>query len=116
MTVGDRALKRMKEIGMNQKEFSAKTGIAQSTISEWKSKRNNPTAEKIMTICSVLDVTPEWLLSGATARGKRSNKPDFYVIDKESDMGYIIESVSSMDQSQLDRLLGYMAALSETEK
>ncbi len=113
MTVSDRVFQRMKDIGMSQKEFSEKTGIAQSTISEWKSKGNNPTAEKIMPICSVLDVTPEWLLSGATVRGNRSRKPDFYVIDKESEIGQIIGEISSMDQSKLDRLIGYMEALSE---
>lgn len=113
MTVSDRVFQRMKDIGMSQKEFSEKTGIAQSTISEWKSKGNNPTAEKILPICSAIDVTPEWLLSGASVRESRSRKPDFYVIDKESEIGQIIGEISSMDQSKLDRLLGYMEALSE---
>ena len=38
MTVGDRVFLRLKEIGMSQKELSERTGIAQSTISEWKKK------------------------------------------------------------------------------
>ena len=38
MTIGDRIFERLGEIGMTQKEFSEKTGIPQSTISEWKSK------------------------------------------------------------------------------
>ena len=68
MTIGDRIFDRLKEIGMTQKEFSEKTGISQSTISEWKSKRTNPTSEKIMIICDTLKVTPEWILSGYTGQ------------------------------------------------
>ena len=48
---------------MTQKEFAELTGIKQSTISEWKKNHTNPTSDKIMSICNVLDVSPEWLLS-----------------------------------------------------
>ncbi len=74
MTISDRIFEKLNEIEMSQKTFSEKTGISQSTISEWKSKRTNPTSEKIMIICSVLSVTPEWLLSGIENTGDRGNK------------------------------------------
>ena len=64
MTISNRIFERLRQIHMSQKQFSIETGISQSTISEWKSKKTNPTSEKIMQICAVLDVTPEWLLSG----------------------------------------------------
>ena len=32
--------------GMTQKEFSEETGISQSTISDWKRKGTNPSADK----------------------------------------------------------------------
>ena len=51
-------------MNMSQKDFAIKTGIPQSTVSEWKTKKTNPTSDKIMVICHVLEVTPEWLLSG----------------------------------------------------
>ena len=54
---------------MPQKTFSEETGISQSTISEWKSKGTNPTSEKILIICKVLNVTPDWLLSGIENTG-----------------------------------------------
>ena len=47
--------------------------IQQSTISEWKKNRTNPSSDKILAICRTLDVPPEWLLSGvdpAAGRGK----------------------------------------------
>ena len=40
--------------GMTQKEFSEETGISQSTISDWKRKGTNPSADKILKICEVL--------------------------------------------------------------
>ena len=45
MTISGRVFERLREIHMTQKEFSEATGIAPSTISEWKSKRTNPTSE-----------------------------------------------------------------------
>ena len=64
MTISERIFEKLAQMGMTQKQFSESTGILQSTISEWKKKKTNPTSEKIMVICKVLDVTPEWLLSG----------------------------------------------------
>ncbi len=45
MTISDRIFERLKQINMTQKVFSEETRISQSTISEWKSKRTNPTSE-----------------------------------------------------------------------
>ena len=67
MTISDRIFERLRQLNISQKEFSEETGISQSTISEWKSKGTNPTSEKIMIICNVVNVTPEWLLSGIWA-------------------------------------------------
>ena len=112
MTISDRIFEKLRQINMSQKVFSEETGISQSTISEWKSKRTNPTSEKIMIICKVLEVTPEWLLSGIENTGGRGNNSTrWYVIDKETDMGRIISSYHDMDIRQRERSLGYMEAI-----
>ena len=36
MTISERIFEKLKGLSMSQKEFSEKTGIKQSTISEWK--------------------------------------------------------------------------------
>lgn len=113
MTISDRIFDRLKELDMSQKEFSEATGISQSTISEWKSKKTNPTSEKIMIICKVIDVTPEWLLSGAGNNGERSNNIPWYVVDRETEMGEIITEYHKMNDKQRERLLGYIAAMME---
>ena len=64
MIISERVLKVLKERNMTQVEFAKQVGIASSTISEWKKRKTNPTADKIMDICNVLKITPEQLLSG----------------------------------------------------
>ena len=113
MTIRDRIFDRMDELQMTQKEFSKRTGIAESTVSDWRKKKTNPAADKIMIICKVLDVTPEWLLSGIEEDGSRGNKADYYVIDRESDLGELMSAYSDMDLNQRNRLIGYAKALLE---
>lgn len=72
MTIRDRIFARISELEITQKEFALRTGIPETTVSDWKKKKTNPTAEKILVICKVLDVTPEWLLSGVETHGTRS--------------------------------------------
>ena len=38
MTISENIFELLKRRGMSQKEFSERTGIAQSTISDWKRK------------------------------------------------------------------------------
>ena len=54
MLISERIYQYMSEKGISQKEFSSRTGISQSTISDWKRKGTNPSADKIMIICEVL--------------------------------------------------------------
>ena len=71
MTISERIFERLEKLHMTQREFSDRTGIKPSTISEWKKNKTNPSSEKIMPICEVLDVTPDWLLSGIDAAASR---------------------------------------------
>ena len=115
MTISERVFYRLKEIGMSQKEFSEQTGIAPSTISEWKSKKTNPTSEKIMLICNVLKVTPEWLLSGAGNTGGKGNKLNLIVVDRTTEIGEVVTTYNDLDKTSRDRLLGYMKALKDNQ-
>ncbi len=116
MTISDRIFEKLNQLSMTQRVFSEETGISQSTISEWKSKKTNPSSEKILIICNVLNVTPEWLLSGIENTGTRGNNVDWYVIDKNTEMGSIIKTYHAMDEKQRERLLGYMEALMDRKQ
>ena len=113
MTISERIFIKLEELHMTEKEFSQKTGISQSAISEWKSKQTNPTADKIMVICNVLNVSPEWLLSGYEQQGNRGNKPSFIVVDKSSDLGKIATLYNKLSRDNRARLMGYMQAFAE---
>ena len=116
MLIRDRIFTKLEELNMTQKEFSHRTGIAESTISDWRKKRTNPTAEKIMIICKVLDVTPEWLLSGIQAQGDRGNPQKWIAVDVETESGQLLAAFNSMDGTSQARLLGYAEALSRMMK
>lgn len=72
MTISERILKVLKDRNMTQAEFAKQVGIATSTISEWKKRKTNPTADKIMDICNVLQITPEQLLTGKGIEMKKT--------------------------------------------
>ena len=116
MTISDRILERLKQISMTQKEFAAKAGIKESTISEWKKKGTNPSSDKILAICRALDVSPEWLLSGVDPAESRGKNQVYYVVDVNTESGILLEEFNKLDKSQRDRILGYVEALSTLQK
>lgn len=109
MIISERIFKILAEQKMSQKKFSELTGISQSTISDWKTKKTNPAADKIMVICDVLQITPYELLSGTESR--HCKDLDYIVIDKSSEEYYLVEMVKKMDVSAKNRLMGYVEAL-----
>ncbi len=111
MTASERILQLLDERGISQKDFSEKTGIPQSTISDWRKKKTNPASDKILIICKTLNVSPEWLLSGLEEDGNRSNVSDYYVIGRDSDVGELVSAYSEMEPKQRERVMGYVKAL-----
>ena len=113
-TVSDRIFELLKEKGMSQKEFAAKTGIAESTISDWKKKKTNPKADCLLSICDALEITPEQLLTG------KGIDPEY----KDADMDYevtrsdikILKQIHSLGDAQYKRLMAYMKALQKLEQ
>lgn len=116
MTISDRIIERLQQISMSQKEFAEKVGIQQSTISEWKKNKTNPSSDKIMAICKALDVSPEWLLSGVDPAASRGKNQEYYVIDINTDTGKLVAEFNKLDKSQRDRILGYVEAFASLKK
>ena len=113
MTISERIFELLDKRGMSQKEFSEKTGIAQSSISDWKRKKTNPVSDKILIICNVLNVTPYELLGGTDGTGNRSNPSEFILVEKNSELGESILTFFALDKEKQGRILGYLKALSE---
>ena len=110
MTISERIFERLAQLSMTQKEFSEKTGILPSTISEWKKNKTNPSSEKIMPICEAIGVTPEWLLSGIDPAGSRDESRDYYTVKKDTDMGRLIAYYNMLNPAFRERMLGYAEA------
>lgn len=96
--------------GMTQKEFSEETGISQSTISDWKRKGTNPSADKILKICEVLKVTPYELLGENETERNAGNLEMSAGNETEK---IILEGFRNLSDRKKERILGYLAALQE---
>ena len=118
MIISERIFKILKEKNMSQNEFAKRVGLASSTISDWKTKKTNPSADKIMDICAVLGVTPEQLLTGKGIDedyvGGNSKKAQKEQEISKADIR-ILEDIHGLKEAQKKRLLKYMEALKQIE-
>lgn len=108
-TVSEKIFELLKQKDMSQKEFSERTGISQSTISDWKRKKTNPAADKILKICEVLQVSPSELLEEDEIEANKKRSGDYVLFSK--DERFLVESYRNLEQNQKERLMGYMRAL-----
>ena len=118
MTISERIFRILKEKNMSQSTFARKAGLASSTISDWKTKKTNPSSDKIMDICVVLGVTPEQLLTGNGidedyTESNKGNAGTEVAISKEDIC--IIEDIHNLKQEQRKRLMKYIEALKQIE-
>lgn len=113
MQIYQRIFDILKEKGISQKELSKRTGISQSTISDWKNKKMNPSSDKIMAICEALEVSPYAILSGT---GDKFNDTDYIVVDKNSAEYLLIDIYRSTSNEARNKLLGYAQAMKDNQK
>ncbi len=112
MLISEKIFYLIEKNELTQKEFSELTGISQSTISDWKRKKTNPSSDRILKICEVLHTTPYELLSENEIEG--GNKLD-YLLTMDKDETFLLEGFRSLQNRQKDRLLGYLTALQENK-
>ena len=115
MTISERILKVLKDRNMTQAKFAKQVGIATSTISEWKKRKTNPTADKIMDICNVLQITPEQLLTGKGIE----DEENITVTSRESCFTpydiQLVQDYHGLKEEQQKRLMAYMEALKKIQ-
>ena len=110
MIISERIFSLLDKKQMTQKEFSEQTEISQSTISDWKRKKTNPSADKILKICEVLDVTPYELLAENSVDMEEGMDCSFALNEEEE---FVLGSYRKLESGQKKRLLGYLTALRE---
>ena len=117
MLISERIYHLLEERKISQREFAEKTGISQSTISDWRRKGTNPSADKIMIICEVLEVSPYELLLGTEHHMKKKHQePEYVMFSKTSKEYRLIEKYQRLESDAKRRLEGYLEALEEMGK
>ncbi len=106
--INQRIFDRLKEYRMSQAEFSRQTGISTSTINDWKTKDHTPAADKIIIICSVLEITPEELLSDEDVGAIIADKSRLMPGDQK-----ILDDYHNFTERQQKRFLSYMKRLTK---
>ena len=110
MLISERIYSLLKEKNISQLEFAKRTGISQSTVSDWRRKGTNPSADKIMIICEVLDISPYELLLGAESKNKKDHRGmDYIFSDKYSREYQLLEAFRRLDEEQQNRILQYVS-------
>ncbi|MBQ7148174.1 MAG: helix-turn-helix transcriptional regulator [Pseudobutyrivibrio sp.] len=107
MIISERLFKAMEDKGMTQLEFSAATGIAQSTISDWKRKKTNPAADKIMVICDALDISPFELLQD-TIPSKGAGEVDFVIASEGTPEYTVVKKMEKLNKKTKEELTTYV--------
>lgn len=110
MQIGSKIFEILKKRGITQKEFSMKTGIAESTISDWKRKGFNPSAAKLQVICNVLGVSLDELLDD-DADSSNSKENIDYSFSLSNDEKNLIELFRNADAGQQKRIYSYALEL-----
>ena len=116
MTISERMFQIMEEKQITQYRLSKMTGISTKTISDWRNKKTNPGADKIMVICEALQILPETLLTGR-GRTEMSDSLPYIETDfaKEAE-GHLVVSFRTFSEDKKRRLLAYMNMLENTKE
>ena len=90
---------------MSQIELSRRTGIATSTISDWRKKKINPQADKLAAICKALDMSLVDLLCDEEDF-EQTEAVDYFVNENE-----LLELFRKSDSQNKRRILSYYELL-----
>ena len=105
MNIYEKIFARLEELHMSQIEMSRRTGIATSTISDWRKKKINPQADKLVAICKALDMSLVDLLCDEEDITQTASV-NFLVDDN-----YMLEILRKSDAEMKRRLIRYFELL-----
>jgi phage repressor protein C with HTH and peptisase S24 domain len=74
--VKDRILQRLEELNLKQVDLRNATGTAKSTVNAWVKGSTEPKGKNLLAVCSLLKVSPTWLLYGHEEENSPSHQSD----------------------------------------
>lgn len=89
----------------DQKAFAKDLGISPTRISEWKMRKSESYIKRIPEIATVLDTTPEYLLTGAAPAP--ADDPELVAF---------MEKVKTLAPEDRAKVLGYIEGLKAQQK
>lgn len=112
MLISEKIFELLEERGMSEAAFAKKIGTSRSTVNSWKIRKQNPSSDKIMKICEVLEVSPEELLSDKDKQDTPKKKKKIYT-EKEKELVDVYDDLSPKIQK---RMLEYAKRLRRMEE
>ncbi len=106
MYIYEKIFARLEELHMSQIELSRRTGIATSTISDWRKKKINPQADKLVVICKALDMSLVELLCDEEDKKNEGLTADYILEDR-----VIIEGIVNAPFDIKRRIISYYEQL-----
>ena len=110
VNIYERIFDRLEELHISQIELSRRTSIATSTISDWRKKKINPQADKLVSICKALDMSLVDLLCDEEDADQLTQTD--YIHDEK----HIIEAFRNSDYETKRRLLEYFELIEICEE
>ena len=110
MTISEKIYELLRVRGMPMTTFSKLSGIPKSTISEWKNKGLNPSSDKIMNICNLLEVDPYELLT-TESYGRK-----YISVDKDSLEFILIDKFRGLPPLKKEKIIGYIDGIVDEVK
>lgn len=107
MEIYEKIFARIKKLNISQVELSRRTGIATSTISDWKKKKINPQSDKLVSICKAIDTSLVDLLCEY-----EDKKDSVLTVDHEAENNMLIESLMQASSDVKRRVLRYYELIS----
>lgn len=114
--------KLMKANGCTAYQVSKATGIAQSTLSDWKSGKSVPKADKIQKIADYFGVPAEYLMTGE----EKKDGPKYYLNDETAaiaqdifenkELRLLFDAARDAEPEDLETVHSMLLALKRKEK
>ena len=77
MTLGGRITSAREAAGYTSDQLARRVGVMQETMENWEADRDEPRANKLVTLAGVLGVSVMWLSIGENAEGENEQSYDF---------------------------------------
>ena len=97
-----------KALNLNQTDFGARIGIAQTSVANYETGRRDPSEAVIHSICREFNVDETWLRTGEGDMFRSTSR-------EEQIAAFLADALSGTDPNFLRRLLSVLSRLSAEE-